>query len=120
MTNERNSAFKVGFLKKIAEAGYTPDEFFALLKQAVSPTDVINSGTSFMGGLGGALSTGGKTLGALALGAPIVAGGALGAADAAINAPAPEDIEHLRKAEMIGLLRRLTTEVNDRQKRIVR
>ncbi len=113
-------AFKVGFLKKLAEVGFTPDEFFGLLKSAVSPVDVLNAGSTVASGVGHSLALGGKTMGALALGAPIVAGGALGAADAAVNAPSPDDIESLRKVEMIGLLRRLTNEVNDRQKRVVR
>lgn len=115
MANERTTAFKVGFLKKVAELGLTPDEF---VKLALDPTDLLLSGGSgLMHGATGALALGGKTLGAAALGAPIVAGGIAGAADAALNAPTGEDIDSLRNAEMVGLLNRLTAEIRTRRAR---
>lgn len=117
MSTEPQTAFKVGFLKKVAELGYTPDEFFAMTKVAFDPADLLSMAGSAGKGLGSALSMGGKALGAAALGAPIVAGGVLGAADAAANAPSTDDVESLRKAEMIGLLRRLTSEVSGRQQK---
>lgn len=117
MSTEKNAAFKVGFLKKLAELGYTPDEFYELTKEAFDPASLLTMGGSAAKGLGSTMALGGKAMGAAALGVPIVAGGVLGAADAAANAPSTDDVESLRKAEMIGLLRRLTSEVSGRQKR---
>jgi hypothetical protein len=113
--DERVIAFKVGFLQKVAEMGKTPDEFYGLVKQGFDPSDLLGMASSGLSGLGGIASAGGKGLLYGGIGLPIVAGGALGAADAALNAPSGDDIEGLRKAEMLGLLHRLTTEVRGRQ-----
>lgn len=120
MSNERHDAFKVGFLMKLAEIGMTPDEFY---KQAAGVpglglADLGSAGMGIGSGLLGAGALGGKMLAGGAVGLPLILGGAAGAADAALNAPTGEDIEDLRRAEMIGLLRRMTGEVRGRAQRV--
>jgi hypothetical protein len=70
----------------------------------------MNVGTGAM--QAGQLGVKGLMLGAV--GGPLALGGIAGAADAALNAPTPEDIEDLRKAEMIGLLNRMSGEIRTR------
>jgi hypothetical protein len=123
-TPMRAGAFKVGFLRKLAELGVTPDEFYASVKQAADgPGDFPSS--LFMGAtdVGKTLigtgmdwaGTAAKTLGTVALAAPIVAGGATGIASGALNSPSVEDITLLRKAEMLELYKRLAQIVQDRR-----
>ena len=120
MSNERRDAFKVGFLTKLAELGMTPSEFY---KQAADGgfglPDLGSLGMGLGSGLAGAGSMGAKALLYGGIGAPLAIGGLAGAADAALNAPQAEDIEDLRRAEMIGLLRRMTGEVRNRHQRAI-
>lgn len=120
MTNEARDAFKVGFLTKLAELGLTPGEFYKAAAEGKSIfPDLGSVGMGLGGGLLEAGKAGGQGLLALGVGAPLALGGIAGAADAALNAPNGEDIEDLRRAELIGLLRRMTGEVRGRSQRAI-
>ena len=120
---EKKAAFKVAFLAKLAASGVTPTQWFeSLTKAANGSPDILSSllgggidlGKSAISGMAGAIPTAAKAIGAGAIAAPILAGGAAGAAQGYMNAPTDEDIEILRKAELLGALRRHTQEVNAR------
>ena len=124
--NDRKDAYKVGFLVKLAELGVTPNAFYALTKKAfVDPSSLIASALSGMGGAGkSALGSGismirpATSLAAqAAIGAPIAIGGASGIASAMLDAPKEENIELMRQAELLGMYRRLTEEINARRAR---
>jgi hypothetical protein len=121
---ERSAAFKVGFLRKLAELGVTPNEFYDLVKVAVGD-DALSS--MFMGAtdvgkslIGTGLDWAGeaaKTLGTVALAAPVAIGAATGALSGALNSPSVEDINVLRKTEALELYKRMTQEINARRAR---
>lgn len=123
MDKERVDAFKVGFLFKLAEIGVMPSQLHEMVKKAfVDPNSLASSALSGAGEVGKASLTGlglagsGAKYGLMAAaGVPIALGAASGAADAALNAPTPEDIETLRQAEMVGLYQRLSAEIRKRQ-----
>jgi hypothetical protein len=120
----RKRAFKIGFLRGLADVGVTPNEFFGLVKRAFTPVDLITGPLAGISEVGkSALTTGGemlggtaKAVGAAALLAPLAAGGITGATSAALDAPTTGDIEVMRKAELIGLYKRLTEEIQARRK----
>lgn len=118
----RVAAYKLGFLRKLAELGVMPEEFYTCVKQAdlgdiagsafMGATDV---GKSLIGtGIGWA-GDAAKLLGNVAMYAPLAIGGASGVAAGAMNSPSVEDIESLRKAEILELYKRMTQEVNSRR-----
>jgi hypothetical protein len=121
---ERADAFKVGFLRKLAELGVTPHEFYTTVKSAAGD-DMLSS--MFMGAtdigkslIGTGLDWAGdaaKILGGVALAAPVIAGGATGVLSGALNSPSVEDINVLRKTELLGTYKRLTQEINARRAR---
>ena len=114
-------AFKTGFLRGLAECGVLPSEFFAHVKRAFDPTgfmdEALDIGKSAVSGGSSMAGAGLKALGTAALAAPLAVGGASGAAEALLNAPEAEDIENLRKTELLGLYRRLTDEIKARKQK---
>jgi hypothetical protein len=114
----RADAFKVGFLRKLAEMGVRPTEFF---KRAeffdVGLSNVVGTGRDIVGTGLDLAGAGAKTLGQAALLAPLLAGAATGTAQALLSSPSPEDIESLRKSEILQLYKRLTDEIRARQQR---
>jgi hypothetical protein len=124
----RRASFKSGFLRKLAELGHTPSEFYQHIKQSfMDPTELVSSaiggasevGKAAVGGGLAAAGAGAKTLGYGAVLAPLAVGGVAGAAEGWLNAPSTEDIEILRKQELIGLYKRLAQEVSERKSRRV-
>ena len=123
---DRMTAFKVGFVKKLAHLGLPPDQLFGMMKSAVTdPTDLIaelmrgSAGTA-KDIAGAGLSTAG-TLGRYGLYgsvlAPLALGAAGGAADAYMGAPSSSDIENIRQQELVDSYKRLTREVQARRER---
>jgi hypothetical protein len=113
---KRADAYKVGFILKLAELGITPTGF---AKMADGFFDVGLSSALGMGrdiaGVGAEVAgTGAKLLGEAALLAPLIVGGATGGAEALLSSPSVEDIESLRKSEIINLYRNLTNEARAR------
>ena len=116
---ERAAAFKVGFLKKLAECGITPGQF---AKQAFA-SDFLSSMLSGMAGTGGsAIGTGVNLAGGLASGlatagllAPVGIGAGLGVGSALLNQPNVQDIDVLRKMELLANYDRLAKEIKERQ-----
>ena len=113
---ERADAYKVGFLRKLAEEGILPSEFAEHAKRAsLSGLAMINAAAGVLGS-GASLAGEVGSLGLKgALLAPIAAGAATGAADGLTDAPSKEDIEFLRKKETLELYKRLAREVNLRR-----
>jgi len=120
---QRADAYRVGFLKKLAELGILPSRFHAGVKQAfLDPMALLNPFVQGAADVGkGALSETARSLastaGHTAVLAPLAIGGVTGIADAALNAPSPEDIENLRKAELIANYERLSKETSARRAR---
>jgi hypothetical protein len=110
---ERADAFKVGFLRKLAELGVLPGEFTGHVKKAVGlaglslanlASGVLSSGSGLAGELGRAGLQG-------AVLAPLALGAATGATSGLLDAPSSSDIEELRKQELLELYKRLAKEV---------
>jgi len=115
---ERANAFKVGFLRKVAELGMTPSEFMGMVKTAMEPmTALMGLGS---GGLGAAWGLGQEAakygLYGAAL-APIGVGMATGGLEAKLTSPSVEDIEALRRAELAAKYDRMTKEIRSRMAR---
>ena len=124
--SSRAGAYKVGFLIKLAECGIPPSAFHARLKKAFfDPSMMFNPFAQGIGDIGKTLTgmpgEAAKSLAGLgaqaAVVAPLAAGGLSGIAEAALDAPSPEDIENLRRAELIATYERLTREINARRAR---
>jgi len=131
-SQERVDAFKVGFLRGLADHGLTPSEFFNMFKEAAKggtdlsdPASVLSSA---VGGLSAPLmSAAGKagdvgkdvasTAAKVLLAAPVVAGGAAGIISERLGSPDPKSIENLQKAELIGLYKRLALKMKERRSR---
>jgi hypothetical protein len=123
-SRERADAFKVGFLRKLAELGVTPNELYARVKSAAGD-DALSS--MFMGAtdvgkslIGTGLDWAGdaaKILAGVAVAAPVVAGGVTGALSGALNSPSIEDINTLRKTELLEMYKRMTQEISARRAR---
>ncbi len=117
---EKKAAFKVAFLAKLASAGITPNEWFEqLTKQSDDPLSAligggVDIGKSALSGIASAVPTAAKAIGAGALLAPLAIGGAAGVADGYMNAPTSDDIDIMRKAELLNALKRQTQEVRQR------
>jgi hypothetical protein len=107
---ERANAYKVGFLRKLAQLGVLPGEFHKRASGlgVLGLANLAGSGMSLAGQAG---KTGIET----ALMAPLLAGTATGALSGLSDAPSAEDIEILRQKEKLELLRRLTKEVKLRK-----
>jgi len=111
---ERANAYKVGFLKKLAELGVLPGEFFkeaaglSALALANLATGAMGSGAS-LAGQAGKLGLEGAVL------APLAVGTATGAMSGLADAPSSEDIEALHQKEKLELIKRLTKEVKLRR-----
>jgi len=130
-SQERVDAFKVGFLRGLADQGLLPSEFFAMAKQAASASDLTDP-AAVLGSIAGGVSApvsmvAGKamdigagvagTAGKALLAAPLVLGGLAGVATERLASPDPKSIENLQKAELIGLYRRLATKMKERRAR---
>lgn len=121
---ERAAAFRVGFLKKLAEAGVTPTQFLERVKKA-DLTDLLSSIVSGATGVGQSALSGGvgvlgdiASKGALAAGlAPVALGGVTGATSALLDAPSTEDVAALRQAELAATYRRLAQQIRARMQR---
>lgn len=121
---DRASAFKVGFLRKLAELGVTPDEFMVRVKRAnlddlpnAALGGAVDVGKSAIGAGLDAAGTGLKTLGYASVLAPLLLGGASGALTGHMDAPTSKDVEALRQEELLSLYERLTREVAERRAR---
>ena len=118
-TRERAAAFKVGFLKKLAESGLTPSNF---AKQAFASdflssmlSGMTSTGSSLLGagaGAAGSLASGLATAGLVA---PVGIGAGLGVGSAMLNQPTIQDIDVLRKMELLANYDRLTKEIRERR-----
>jgi len=115
---ERRDAFKVGFLRKVAELGMTPTDFFGMVKEAMIPlSDMMSAGTAGAGALWGLGSEAAKYgLYGAAL-APLAAGVVTGGLEAKLTSPSVEDIEALRRAELAAKYDRMTKEIRSRMAR---
>jgi hypothetical protein len=118
---ERANAYKVGFMRKLAELGVRPSQFMsAATAKRADFLDKLTGGAVDVGRdvIGGGVDLAGaglKTLGQAAILAPLLTGAATGTASAMLSSPSSEDIESLRKAEILNLYRRLTEEIKARQ-----
>jgi len=133
----RKTAFKVGFLTKLAEAGMTPPDLQEKLaaKRRAGGGDVASDPTQILydvakGGLGEITSAGRQGIGAATsaasnlpslaayglTGLPVAVGGGLGALEQLTQAPTSLDTELLRKTEQIGLYNQLIREIHERRK----
>jgi hypothetical protein len=128
-TTAKKTAFKVGFLTKLAEAGVTPTELFekvAIRQQGDDPGRIIydlakgglgevsHVGRQAVCGLTGQLS---KVPGLAAYGLtalPTAIGGGLGALEQLTEAPTSLDPEIIRQAEELGLYKQLAKEIKSR------
>lgn len=105
---DRIGAFKLGFLKKLAEDGITPSEFYIMIKQAFDPTEIVTTGMGNATEVGTKLLDTGVEVGGDLLKnlmyagvlAPAALGGMAGAVEARLTSPSAEDIESLRNAEL--------------------
>lgn len=117
---ERVVAFKLGFLRKLAECGVTPAQFFERAKSAAVLDPMLESigrlGEQAIGGAAGAGITGAKYLAGLGLVAPIALGGGAGVAHTLLDAPNDQDIETLQQAELESTYRRMAEEIKNRAK----
>lgn len=119
---DRISAFKLGFLKKLAEDGITPDEFHGLIKQAFDPLAAMVSGVGGATDIGTKLmSTGAdvggsvlKNLAYAGLIAPVVLGGTAGAIEARLTSPSVEDLEAMRRAELAAKYEQMSHVIRQR------
>jgi len=121
-TRERINAFKVGFLRKLAEEGITPDEFHEHVKQAFDPM------AAAVAGAGGAADVGTKLVGAGAdvggallknlayagVLAPMALGGTAGAIEARLTSPSVEDVEAMRRAELAAKYEQMARVIRQR------
>jgi hypothetical protein len=125
----KKTAFKVGFLTKLAEAGVTPNDLFeklAVPQQGDDPGRVLidlakgglgevsHIGRQAVGGLTGQMS---KVPGLAAYGLtalPTAIGGGLGALEQLTEAPTSLDPEVMRQAEELGLYKQLAKEIKSR------
>ena len=123
VTRQRATAFKIGFLTKVAEMGRTPDEFVAMTKQADAGAGLgllallggaTDTGKAALSGGAGAALTGAKMLGGAAIAAPVGLGMLSGGLEAKLKTPTSEDIDSFRTAELTALYERLTREIQDR------
>jgi hypothetical protein len=118
---DRANAWKVGFLRKLAELGVRPNVFADRVKSAGVLDQLtggaVGAGREVVGGGVDLAGAGLKTLGQAAILAPLLTGAATGTASALLSSPSAEDIESLRKAEILHLYRRLTEEIRARQAR---
>lgn len=116
----RKTAFKVGFLCKLAEIGIRPSELY---KAADGIFDMIPNPLGE--GIDAAKGTASAGLNfatdkalpyALAAGAgiPLALGATTGMIAGKLTSPIPEDIEDLRKQELIETYRRLAAEIKSR------
>lgn len=115
---ERMDAFKVGFLRKVAELGMTPTDFFGMVKKSFDPlSDMLGAGAAGAGALWGLGSEAAKYgLYGAAL-APVAAGVVTGGLEAKLTSPSVEDIEALRRAELTAKYDRMTKEIRARMAR---
>jgi hypothetical protein len=121
VAQDKKTAFKVGFLMKLASLGITPQELFDHVKKADGILDpmfasgtrlgeqAISTGTDIG-------STGLKYLAGLGLVAPVALGAGTGVAKTLLDAPTETDIETLQQAELAALYGRLTSEIRERTK----
>lgn len=116
--HERAQAFKVGFLRKVAELGMTPSEFMGMVKAAMEPmTALMGLGAGGLGtawGLGQEAAKYGLYGAALA---PVGLGMVSGGLEAKLTSPSVEDIESLRRAELAAKYDRMAKEIRARMAR---
>jgi len=117
--DQQKMAFKYGFFLKVAELGLTPSEF---TKAAFTGPLIAAGAAGKAAGKAGETASGAgrwgleKALGALKFGAktPLIlapiAGMLLGGAYRGLTSPSYEEPEDLRRAERVGLYRRLARE----------
>jgi hypothetical protein len=90
-------AFRIGFLKRAAERGYTPDEALGMIKNAGVAGDLLNM--SWPAAL------------ALGIGVPVLGGAVTGSAHASLEDVSEDDIKRLKKRQLIQTLSGGTREI---------
>lgn len=110
---DKADAYKVGFLTKLAQMGVLPSEF---AKHASLPLMALINAAAGAAGSGANLAGNVGALGLkAAIAAPLALGSVSGAVEGLTDAPSNEDIEFLRKKEVLELYKRLSKEVNLRR-----
>ena len=119
----KRQAFKVGFMRKCANEGMTPEETHQVVREALSTvkeagiTDLLTKPYNTIVDVGGEAlkGVGNAGLAGLALGPPII-GGALGLLAAKAGDIDTTDVNAVKKRELIDEYRR-QTEILERKKR---
>ena len=107
-------AFKLGFLKKVAELGHTPSSFNKLVK---SSSFIGRELSGITDAAGDVLRGGGLMAGAGVIGLPILAGMGTGWVHNRLADVDEEDVKNLKRKQLIQALRRETFNVKNRTKR---
>lgn len=118
----RKTAFKVGFLCKLAELGVTPSELYKASDSILDliPNPLGGSVDAASGAVGKGFEVASKALPyalAAGVGLPLAAGTATGVAAGKMTSPISESIDDLRKKELIETYRRLAAEIKSRGSR---
>lgn len=109
---EKVAAWKVGWLRKMAEVGVRPNKVVDVLQKRAD--GLLDIGKSAIGGIAGAVPAAAKLIGAGAVAAPLAIGGMAGAAEGYLNAPTSDDLKILQQAEMLAAYKRHTDEIRAR------
>lgn len=109
---EKVAAWKVGWTRRMADAGVLPSTVIDVLQKKAD--GLLDIGKSAIGGIAGSIPTAAKVIGAGALAAPLAIGGAAGAAEGYLNAPTSDDLKILQQAEMLAAYKRHTDEIRAR------
>lgn len=116
-SKERVVAFKVGFLRKLAENGMTPADFHELVKQSMLGAFLSGMGDAVGGTAQAGMGLGGNLANMALRGAvlaPAVGGLVTGGLEAKLTSPSVEDMEAVRKAELTARLKAATQEIRAR------
>ena len=95
-------AFKVGFLKKFAELGYTPDQLPGVFEKSAWMGDLL------------------KTLTVAGIGLPLAGGALVGGMVGGVTSPSEEDLEDIKRRELIAAYKRTTREIRRRMEQKAR
>jgi hypothetical protein len=116
---EREDAFKVGFLFKLAQSAVLPSELVVFLKTSgiLDPllSGAIDVGKSSVSALPGAAMGAADLAASVGIAGPPILGAAAGGLHKLLQSPV-EDTSLLQKAELADLYSRLSSEVRSRMK----
>ena len=122
---EKKAAFKVGFRRGLKDLGITDEVFVSLVKTAATPrTPLAEAGLLGLKGLGGTLGTTyewalkeiGDIWPLVVFGGPALAGMLGGMTHSKLGSPSPLDLEAVRQAEKLRVLKGLTEEARYRKR----